>query len=524
MGRVRAPRRKARDGLPLGTLLVLGISSGLLNILASPPLGWYRLAFVHLIPYAFALACERRGTRLLACAACFQMVRFLGLGAYFFEPLFGLLYVGLGCLLVPMLQGLARLIPAAQRRPAVRLLLFAPLFVATEFLQAILSPLPAFLATSGALLGGSPYLGLARAGGLFGLSAFVVAVNALLAWVWLPRHWSPRGREPWRPRRLLLAAALALAVLTAGVAGSQRLLALNHDAYLRRPERSRFAAVSVSRAFAAETQRYWDDEAHDEVARLAQTEVTLIADALADHRTRLDLIVLPEDMVDFEFWGAADPEAQTRFGIRNAGPLLQLYRAVAQEQASELLCVLTTLETTGRYNSAVLLDREGHLMGVSHKTVLALAMESWPFGAWRPFYFDWVLNAAERRASPVYNMAYRYRAGTAAALFTTDRGLAFASPICIELHHPWRMATLVRRGAQALVHTSSNMGIERGLAQYTGQTMNLRRILSAWLGVPIVFCGRLDDAGIVLPDGRVEGVATGEAPFAVFWGEVRHGG
>ena len=520
MGRSRrAGRRNARGAdFSLGILLALNSASGLLNLLAAPPFGWHRLAFVCLIPHLLFLVHEPRPARLALGVACFQTIRFLGLGSYFFDPLFGAIYVALALPIVWLLSLDAALAP--RRNQVRRLIIAAVAFVLVEQLQAALSPLPAYLATSGALLGSSPYLGLARWGGVVGLSVFVVGMNALLSYALLPSR-----RNPCQSPQVLTCIAVAvLATLAFGLLASQHLLAANRDAYARRPKISTVVAVSVSGGFAEGVAQYWDDESHDEAAAIAQHEVTRLADTLAQGPTQTDLLVLPEDMIDFEFWHHADADTEQRFGISNAGPLLALYRALARERQSELLCVLTTLERDGRYNSALLLDREGAPVAVAHKTVLALAMESWPFDGWHPFYFDWVMNAARRRASPVYNTAYRYRPGTTAGLFTTDQGLVFGSPICIELHHPWRMRELVARGAQALVHTSSDMAIERALPQYTAQTMQMRRILAVWLRIPIVFAGRRDDAGVVFPDGSVEGVAPEAQPFAVYWGRLRHDG
>jgi apolipoprotein N-acyltransferase len=510
------------------TVIVSNVISGALWLLAFPPAGWYGLGFVFLAPHFVFLLQETRLWRLLWGVLLFRGMLLAGLVPGFFEPLFYLTSLLLFAGIVPALLLLKRLLRVLPRQvglpPIVAALATAACYFIFERLQAHASLLPLVAMTSGCSLGNSPFVGLARFGGEAGLSVFVVLVNAILAAAWLDATQRHSRRIAPEGRRTSAAWIVIAALVASGWLLSVRCLARNRAAYERRPNRLRVAAVSVSAEFAKET-RAKHVEDYETSAAAVEAIAGYVHTLEHDLRRvgRPDLVIFPEDMIDLEFWGMRDDEAFQRLTITNAGPVIRLYRTVAQHLQSPLLFVLTTREQGGRFNSALLLDDDGRLNGMYHKRHLAFAMESWPLGDFHPFYFDWVMDEDARYESPVYNPEYRYRAGYASVIFRLPEGFAFGTPICIEAHHPNLLQDMVRRGARALIHTSSNMSLSRGLRTYMEGTMNLRRIEAVWLETPIVFCGRRDDAGMVLPDGTVDRVPLSEASmFSVYRGSIRY--
>lgn len=512
------------------TLVIANSLSGALGLLAFPPLNWYWLGLVFLVPHFVFLAQETRPWRLFWGVCLFRSILVVGLVYYFFEPIFYATNVLLFAGIVPVLLLVKRCLTSFVRDPSQRSLLMMVVigccYLVFEYLQARYSFLPLFAMTSGAPLGDSPFVGLARFEGVVGLAIFVIVVNAVFAggWLWAV---SRRSQAPVMatPGKLLVVGILNSLLIGGGLRVSQHLLAQNRAAYEAKEGIVNIAVVSVSQAFAQETQAKTveDYETTAEIIQTVAGYVHTLTEALRQHGTKPDLIVFPEDMIDFEFWAVPDPQAHERFTITNAGPAIALYRSMARQLQRPVLFVLTTIEQAGRYNSALLMDETGDLTALYHKNDLAFAMESWPFGRFHPFYFDWRMDEDARYESPIYNPAYRYRAGDSASLFQLSQGLTLGTPICIEVHYPYRMREFVRRGADVLVNTSSNMSSRSGLRLYLDETLHFRRIEAVWLGIPIIFCGRRDDAGIVFPDGTADLVSFSDTEaFQVYQGTVRY--
>ncbi len=506
--------------------LTANLLSGALVLLAYPPLNVYWLGFVCFAPHLVFLAQESHPKRLALGVWLFQSILLVGRGYYFFEPIFYCANLLLVAGLIPvtlMAQAFMARVRQRSARVCGLVAVIAGCYLGFEWFQAQFSFLPLVAGASGASLGHSPFVGLARFGGLRGLSLFVVMINAICAWGWLASHQDKTKRAGGRiSQKLLAAGGLNGAVLGAGLLLSQHVVVQQRAAYLKKPHAVTIAAVSVSRQFAKDTQFFWDSDTSQALIDVVSRDVGSLKEALHQHPGKPDLIIFPEDMIDIEFWGRSDPQARERFTITNAGPLIALYRTVSQELHASLLFVLTTLEQAGRFNSALLLDPSGSLVTVSHKRDLAIALEYWPFGRFHPWYIDWRMDEEARVESPIYNPAYQYLPGDSIGLFHLTQGATFGAPICIEIHYPDHVRAAGRQGAQFLSNTSSNMSMEYGLRTYLELTLNLRRIEAVWLHLPIIFCGRRDYAGMVFPDGHADFLGLDETePFRIYYGSVR---
>ena len=70
--------------------------------------------------------------------------------------------------------------------------------------------------------------------------------------------------------------------------------------------------------------------------------MNLIKDELSGKK--MDLVILPEDLIGIESWQDADVEAKNKFGIENGGLLIRAYRKLAQELNANLAVTLTTIQ------------------------------------------------------------------------------------------------------------------------------------------------------------------------------------
>ncbi len=473
-----------------GGILLLPLAAAILGLGAFLPIGAWWLAF--LFPAAiliFYLHEEDMG-RLIAGTAAFRLLFAAGVVPFSFEPI-GWLASILVFLGLPVSFYIVR-----RRAGAIPALAAAPaLWTLWDIAQARFSFLPTYAMTAGNALGASPLVGLASFGGISGLTLFAASVAALIA---------AAARAPGRrTRSVCLAAAFAAVML--GWFVSDRALGKGAAAYAARSNELGAAIVSTGVDFAAAFQDLPDALGAGERALISdRLSATLRPLANALRGGSQDLLILPEDFIDVESWGDTDPEGIRKFGIQSGGVLIRAYRSLAQELAVNVSVAFTTIQDDKRYNSALLFDRRGELIGRYNKARLAIGGEYWPFGDWRPPYWNLIARARPEIAeeSPLFHPAYRYTAGEPAVL-AADVGFAFASPICIEGHDPPLLEEFRRLGASFVVHTSNNGWITLGLGQYLRVTDNLRTIEAVRLGIPIVVTGRGERASIITPDGAL---------------------
>ena len=128
---------------------------------------------------------------------------------------------------------------------------------------------------------------------------------------------------------------------------------------------------------------------------------------------KIDLLILPEDMIDIEIWNDSDKEAQEKFGISNDGLLIRSYADLAKELNTYLAATITTIRDNKRYNTTVLFNQEGKLVDIYDKSHLTIGSEYWPFGNWRPFYYEMIQKITPELGAnnAIFNQAYQYSKG-----------------------------------------------------------------------------------------------------------------
>ncbi|MBI2079509.1 hypothetical protein HYT84_01995, partial [Candidatus Micrarchaeota archaeon] len=135
---------------------------------------------------------------------------------------------------------------------------------------------------------------------------------------------------------------------------------------------------------------------------------------------KIDLLILPE-------------------GILKNSAKADFFQNLAKELNLKLVAVLDTKQEGKRYNSSLLIDNQGEIIGVHHKSRLTFMGEYWPFKNWRPFYLNWLKkNNPEISNYVIFNPDNPYIRGEKNLL--TIRGQSasvdFASLICLETHYP----------------------------------------------------------------------------------------
>jgi len=505
--------------------MFLPIFSAILGILAFFPFNFsYIFGFVFLAPLFIFIFQEKKFWRLILGIFIFKIILSTVTLYFAFEPYGFLLsifvFLGLAIAVFLIKRLLSRFAKPSIVNSQWSIVLLLPfLWIFFENLQAGYSFLPVYLGTVGNIFGNSPFLGLAAVAGLNTLSFFAVLINILIALAIF-------NFKKLSYKSNFAVIVIVIIIVAAGWQISQIKLQQNSNFYGNRPNALKVGLISNNEKFDEEFLIFKSDIFTDEEKELASLMIDEKLNLLrADLRDKkLDLLILPEDMIDIEVWNDADKEAQEKFGISNAGILIKAYRNLAKELNTYLVATLTTIQDNKRYNSTLLFNSEGELVDIYSKSHLTIGGEYWPFDNWRPFYYDWLKKIMPKldTENAIFNPAYQYTPGNKKLL--KNENLSFASLICIEVHYPYEVKAFKNLGAQFISHTSSNRWIAIGLKNYLYLTDNLRKIEAVWLKIPILINGRYEGAGVITPAGKIN-VIDFESPsknYGLFTGEIKY--
>jgi apolipoprotein N-acyltransferase len=489
--------------------MFLPILSAVLGVAAFPPFNLWPLGFVFLAPFFIFLATEKKFWRFVSGVFAFRIVLMTAVGYFAFDPII----YGLSSLLFTTL--LAPLFFLKKRK-----LLFVtlPFFYAfADLLSDHFSFLPTNVIAAGNILGASPFLGLANFGGLTSLTFFTAAINALITILIL-------NFNKLKIKNIIFVSILA-AIIIAGWQTSQIQLQKNSLNYQNKKNELTLALVSTSAEIDKKFSGFNNtlDETEREKIEMGISQILSSLKKELDGGG-IDILALPEDMIDIEDWNNSDEQAENKFGIENDKILIQNYRTLAQELNVNLTTTFTTYQDKKRYNTALLFNRMGEVADIYNKSRLTIASEYWPFGDWQPFYYKWA-----RRIQPdignnsaIFNKEYQYSKGERKNLRAEN--FSFASPICLEIHYPYEVKQFKKMGADFILHTTSNTWITYGLKNYLALTENLRKIESVWLKTPIVFNGKMEKAGIITPDGKIQSIdfKTADKNYNILIGKIKY--
>ncbi len=463
-------------------IMKLALLSGVLAIIAFlPPQfigsslafgGPFKFSFVFaffcLVPFFIFLEKESRFWRLLLGTFIFRLILLSGTVYYTLEPITWILSLLIFC-------GLALTIFLIKKVRMPDWAFFTTLtaiWTIWDLLEAEFSLLPGYIITLGNALGSSPFSGLASIGGLTTLILFAVAINSLIAIAIMIK------KIPKKSTAIIL--AILFIILADALAISKFLLQKNADDYGNLKNSLKITAVSVDENFGI-------------------TEFNQLKNELENKNA--DLIILPED-------------------ILNNAVGTDFYKNIAEELKTNVAATLTVQAENGRYNSTILLDQNGEISGDYNKNRLTFIGEYWPFGNWRPSFFEWL-----KKRNPqyddyaIFNPQNPYFKGEKKILeIKTENGntVNFASLICLEINYPADLMAYKKMGAKFIINPSSNRWISLGENHFLYLTGNLKKIESIWLKIPIISAGVNDIAGITTPDGKTaqkKGVFEGEIKY-----------
>lgn len=474
------------------------VGSGLLLSLAFPPVEWHGLAWVALLPLLFAPLPARRGARL-AVGWLFGLAHFVTSLAWLNEIGFAAgVGLALVCAVFPMLwllyamalverlgapggggPGGRRCVDGgdtAWRAGALTLLLPAG-WVALEWVRG-------WIATGFPWnqLGVSQWqrlalLPLSTVTGVYGLSFLIVAVNVALALTlagWW-RHFSQGRHRPFP-------AALALAALLLAVARVPGL----RTPLLGAPDR-------VLRVLAVQGDipqiRQWTQEEMDMAVEVYDR---LTRQGVA--ASRPDLVVWPETAIPASLrWDQQYSDMMRSLLAEIRTPCLigtidhrETRRRVVTDDG------IVDETDTRSFNSAFLLDAEGHLLDWYDKVHLV------PFGEYTPFERLWPW------LTTLIGMGRSLTAGSEHTVLRLPKDVPAGVNICYEDAFPRLSREFVRRGATVLATLTNDAwyaesaGARQHLTHAVFRAVENRR--------PLLRSGNNSDTCLILPDGRLVGL------------------
>ncbi|WP_079008152.1 apolipoprotein N-acyltransferase [Streptomyces sp. XY431] len=420
------------------------LAAGALPVLAFPAPGVAALAWVALVP-GLLLMRAAPGAREAAVRGWWfgagfiltgmsWLTRSIGPGLPLLAVVFGALQAGVGVAVWRLLRP-----PLTVRRALLAPVLVAAVWLTTEYARSWHA-----LGGPWALLGATQWqhpavLALASAGGIWLVSAAVVAVNTAVA----------VALTAVDPRPRAVAALFAAAVLAAG----PLLFAL-------RPAPP--AAASAGGSGPAEVR-----------IALVQPGIVDEPDARFEASARATAALVGQPPVDLVVWG----ESSTTADLDRDPATLARLRALSAATGAELLAGEDARKSDGRISKdAVLVSPDGV---VDRYRKIRLV----PFGEYIPLrpLLGWVAGVSRAAGE---NRAPGTDQHLLPAVDRSGRALPIGTLICFESAFPDMARTAARAGARVLVYQSSTSTFQRSWAPE--QHVSLAAIRAAETGRPVV--------------------------------------
>ena len=345
------------------------------------------------------------------------------------------------------------------------------------------------LSNSGALMGSTKFLGLAKFGGFSPLMLFIAIVNILIAGFLL--------NLKKKKSAIFYLITLGI-VITSSFYLSQANLEKNAIEYQNRKESLKIASISVTRDFDSEflnailekenlTEEKFDEE-------LTKTLKPLIDDL---KKEQIDLIALPE------YFPGGLTTIREKQKIEPDKFLLNFYQKLSRELNADILTSFEKIQDGEKYNSIIHFKKEGQFE-IYNKRHPALLGEILPSFIEREHQIESI------------------KKGKDFILFEIKNSLFFPLP-CSEQYYPLDLLKAKKNGAKFLSNSTSNRWLNKNfLEQGNFIHSNLKKIYAVWLKMPIIIAGWDDIAGIVKPNGEIEKVkAVNEKDYKIFFGEIK---
>ncbi len=463
--------------------MLLPFLSAILGIIAFLPFNFWPFSFIFLVPLFIFFLKEENFWRLILGVFIFRFIFLLGTVYYTLEPITwtASIFIFLGLpISIHIIKKIINYFSGMAIINYLLILLLPFLWTFFDHLTARYSFLPTYIITAGNTLGSSPFLGLATIGGLILMTFFVAGINALVAFFVLKIKISD-----WKFHALGIFTIVA--ILTASWQISRIAIQKNSVNYRLLKNSLKIAVISSNREFAFNIN-------------LFNSDIYSLKKELEKRKT--DLIVFPEDNISWS---------------------LPLTQNLSKKLNTNIAATFDFFQNEKRYNSTILLNKNGEIIDVYNKNRLTFIGEYWLFGGWRPFFFDWL-----KRMNPllqnyvVFNPGNPYSRGEKKLLELDN--IKFSSLICLETHYPNDIKEYKKMGAEFFINPSSNRWIDLGTRHFLYLNTNLRKIFSVWVETPIVISGVEDFAGIITPEGKTNLInyENQDKNYAVFFGEIRY--
>jgi len=471
--------------------IVLSLISGLLLVLAFPPMNAYPVAFIALVPLLVSLqGKDRKAAFYLGVVSGF--VYFLGtvywvshsMHVYGYVPIVITLFaVAVLCMYLALYVGVfALLFTYLKSGSQVPASIVAPLlWVSLEFLRSY-----ALTGFPWSVLGYTQYtfltfIQIADITGVYGISFLLVAVSGMLFDVIIYK--SDQMKHPLSDRRpFVTSIVVTLSIITLAVWYGIVQLGTEGD--------GQQIKASVIQGNIPQDQK-WDRQFQHDVIRKYQ-ELTIEVNA-----GKPDLIIWPESALPFVF---GSQEALT-------GGLLDF-----QKQLGSYLLFGSVTGKGGKQakprlaNSAVLLSPEGDVVSRYDKIHLVPFGEYVPLKKFLPFIEKIVVAVGDFEPGKEY--------------VVMDTPFAnIGNLICYEIIFPGLVREFVDRGATVLVTITNDAWFGRTSAPYQHFTMAVFRAVEN--RVPVIRSANTGISGFIDPEGRivkkseifVEASLTGAVPI-----------
>ena len=448
--------------------MIFSIVSSLLGILSLSSPCFYPVGFIFLVPFFYFLYTEKRFWKLLAGTFVFRSILLVGTVYYTAEPLNWstsiLLFLGLAF----FSWIVNRTFPTSRY---ARLIGIAILYCLFDIIEAKYSFLPTYLVTVGTVLGASPFVGLAKYGGVMTLELFVLASNTSILMVVLGIWPSIAGGQvrPSAWKRTLSVLVSFTLFFSGAFLLSGYFLRQNASVSSSYGRHLRVTAVSVKDVSPFGMQKF-----------LAN---------VADIPT--DLLVLPEELFVKE---GNDP-----YTGEEASMVIKNIHA----KAAFVLGTFHIVRDGIHYNEAALFNAGGDILNRYDKNKLIILGEYWPY-AWHPSLYDFLKDDPDVKNSAFFRPSNSYTAGGVNLMYLGQRnaGVPFGTLICLEAHYPDMIRTYKNLGAAFIVNPTSNRWISSGADLYGHLVGNLYAIESVQSGLPIVVSSINGFAGVLFPNGE----------------------
>lgn len=421
----------------------------------------YWIGFIFLFPLFYFFYQEDNFWKIFSGVLLFRISLSLGTVIYTLEPLTWtlsiLIFSGLGVAVYFSNHILKNIF--------LRLSSFAVWYFVFDFLQAEFSLLPTYIITVGNIFADSPFLGLARFGGLMTLETFALIVNIVLLWIFLeimkkPKvHWKIIG----------FSSTFLIAFLMLGWQQASKAISNMNQEYETRNRELTVTTMAMSNS-ASLTKEI------SEFAKYIQSDLVLLPEGIFANKNN-DPLTMDK---------AADRIKSIGFDAKYISGTFNLIDS-----------------NKVKTNSMLILDDSGAVIDRYDKVKLTIMGEYWPF-EWHPSFYDYFKNDPTMKNYAIFKKENNLKSGSATKTINVDGKFKLGPLICVENHYPGRIMAYNKQGIDFIVNSISNRWLGDGNPKFNILTIKLYKIESVQSGLPIAVSSISGFGGFFFPDGRID--------------------